>query len=291
MKFEFIEAEKASFPIAFMCAQLEVTKSGFYAWRKRPPSARALADDALLKEIRAIHAESQRRYGSPRVHRELAAKDIHASKHRVARLMRENGLRGKRRRKFRHTTDSDHTMPVAPNTLARDFTADAPNEVWVTDITYIPTGEGWLYLAAILDLYSRRVVGWSMSERITRQLTLDALSMALAARTPSGGLLHHSDRGSQYASADYRAALDDAGIECSMSRKGNCWDNAVAESFFATLKTELVHDANWRTRAEARSAIFHYLEVFYNRRRRHSSIGYVSPEEFELKYEERQMAA
>jgi transposase InsO family protein len=291
VKFEFIEAEKASFPIAFMCAQLEVTTSGFYAWRKRPPSARALADDALLKEIRAIHAESQQRYGSPRVHRELAAKGIHASKHRIARLMRENGLRGKRRRKFRHTTDSAHAMPVAPNTLARDFTADAPNEVWVTDITYIPTGEGWLYLAAILDLYSRRVVGWSMSKRITRQLTLDALSMALAARTPSAGLLHHSDRGSQYASADYRTALDDAGIECSMSRKGNCWDNAVAESFFATLKTELVHDANWRTRAEARSAIFHYVEVFYNRRRRHSSIGYVSPEEFELKYEERQMAA
>jgi putative transposase len=291
VKFEFIEAEKASFPVAFMCVRLEVSSSGFYAWRKRPPSSRALEDDRLLQEIRAAHAESHGRYGSPRVHRELAAKGIHVNKHRVARLMRENGLRGRRRRRFRHTTDSNHAMPIAPNTLARDFTADAPNEVWVTDITYIPTREGWLYLAAILDLYSRRVVGWSMSDRITRQLTLDALMMALRARAPATGLVHHSDRGSQYASADYRAALAIAGIECSMSRKGDCWDNAVAESFFATLKTELVHDTDWITRAEARSAIFEYLEVFYNRQRRHSSIGYVSPEEFELKYKEQEKAA
>jgi putative transposase len=267
-----------------MCVRLEVSSSGFYAWRKRPPSSRALEDGRLLAEIRTVHAESHGRYGSPRVHRELAAKGVHANKHRVARLMRENGLRGRRRRRFRHTTDSNHGMPIAPNTLARDFTADAPNEVWVTDITYIPTREGWLYLAAILDLYSRRVVGWSMSDRITRQLTLDALTMALRARAPATGLVHHSDRGSQYASADYRTALATAGIECSMSRKGDCWDNAVAESFFATLKTELVHDTDWTTRAEARSAIFEYLEVFYNRRRRHSSIGYVIPEEFELKY-------
>jgi transposase InsO family protein len=223
VKFEFIEAEKASFPVAFMCVRLEVSSSGFYAWRKRPPSSRALEDDRLLQEIRAAHAESHGRYGSPRVHRELAAKGIHVNKHRVARLMRENGLRGRRRRRFRHTTDSNHAMPIAPNTLARDFTADAPNEVWVTDITYIPTREGWLYLAAILDLYSRRVVGWSMSDRITRQLTLDALMMALRARAPATGLVHHSDRGSQYASADYRAALAIAGIECSMSRKGDCW--------------------------------------------------------------------
>jgi transposase InsO family protein len=291
VKFEFIEAEKASFPVAFMCVRLEVSSSGFYAWRKRPPSSRALEDDRLLQEIRAAHAESHGRYGSPRVHRELAAKGINVNKHRVARLMRENGLRGRRRRRFRHTTDSNHAMPIAPNTLARDFTADAPNEVWVTDITYIPTREGWLYLAAILDLYSRRVVGWSMSDRITRQLTLDALMMALRARAPATGLVHHSDRGSQYASADYRAALAIAGIECSMSRKGDCWDNAVAESFFATLKTELVHDTDWITRAEARSAIFEYLEVFYNRQRRHSSIGYVSPEEFELKYMEQEKAA
>jgi transposase InsO family protein len=291
VKFEFIEAEKATFPIAFMCKHLSVSPSGFYAWRQRPPSAHELEDDELLAKIRAIHAESQGRYGSPRVHRELLAKGIHVSKHRVARLMRENGLRGRRRRKFRHTTDSNHAMPVAPNVLARDFTADAPNKVWVTDITYIPTREGWLYLAAILDLYSRKVVGWSMSERITRQLTLNALAMALRARAPAAGLVHHSDRGSQYASADYRAALVAAGIDCSMSRKGDCWDNAVAESFFATLKTELVHDEDWQTRAEARSAIFEYLEVFYNRRRRHSSIGYVSPEEFELKYEEEKMAA
>jgi putative transposase len=291
MKFEFIEAEKASWPIAFMCARLGVSKSGFYAWRGRPPSARSLEDERLLEQIRAVHAESRGRYGSPRVHRELTAKGIQVNKHRVARLMRENGLRGRRRRRFRHTTDSNHAMPLAPNTLARDFTADAPNTVWVTDITYIWTREGWLYLAAILDLYSRRVVGWSMSDRITRQLTLDALSMAVLARTPAAGLLHHSDRGSQYASADYRAALVSAGMRCSMSRKGDCWDNAVAESFFGTLKTELVHEADWVTRAEARSAIFEYLEIFYNRRRRHSSIGYVSPEEFELKYEHEKMAA
>jgi putative transposase len=205
--------------------------------------------------------------------------------------MRENGLRGRRRRRFRHTTDSNHAMPIAPNTLARNFTAEAPNEVWVTDITYIWTREGWLYLAAILDLYSRRVVGWSMSERMTRQLVLDALSMAVRARTPPVGLLHHSDRGSQYASADYRAALVAAGMQCSMSRKGDCWDNAVAESFFSTLKAELVHEADWATRVEARTAIFEYLEVFYNRRRRHSSIGYVSPVAFELSYEQAQMAA
>jgi putative transposase len=291
VKFEFIEAEKAHWSIAFMCDRLEVSKSGFYAWRGRPPSSRSIEDERLLAEIRTVHAESRGRYGSPRVHRELAAKGIHASKHRVARLMRENGLRGRRRRRFRHTTDSNHAMPIAPNTLARDFTAEAPNTVWVTDITYIPTREGWLYLAAILDLYSRRVVGWSMSDRITRQLTLDALSMGLQSRTPPAGLLHHSDRGSQYASADYRAALTSAGIHCSMSRKGDCWDNAVAESFFATLKTELVHEADWATRAEARSAIFEYLEVFYNRRRIHSSIGYVSPQEFELKYERERIAA
>jgi putative transposase len=184
VKFEFIEAEKARWSIAFMCERLGVSKSGFYAWRGRPPSSRSIEDERLLAEIRAVHAESRGRYGSPRVHRELAAKGIHASRHRVARLMRENGLRGRRRRRFRHTTDSNHAMPIAPNTLARAFTAEAPNRVWVTDITYIPTREGWLYLAAILDLYSRRVVGWSMSDRITRQLTLDALSMGLQSRTP-----------------------------------------------------------------------------------------------------------
>jgi transposase InsO family protein len=291
MKFEFILAEKASWPIAFMCDRLEVSKSGFYAWCGRPRSSRSLADQRLLAQIRVVHAESNGRYGSPRVHRELSAKGIQASKHRIARLMRENGLRGRRRRRFRHTTDSNHAMPIAPNTLARDFTAQAPNEVWVTDITYIATREGWLYLAAILDLYSRRVVGWSMSERMTRQLVLDALSMAVRARTPPVGLLHHSDRGSQYASADYRAALAAAGMECSMSRKGDCWDNAVAESFFSTLKAELVHEADWATRVEARTAIFEYLEVFYNRRRRHSSIGYVSPVAFELSYDQSQMAA
>ena len=203
----------------------------------------------------------------------------------------ENGLRGRRRRRFRHTTDSDHAMPIAPNTLARDFAVEAPNEVWVTDITYIPTREGWLYLAVMLDLYSRRVVGWSMSDQDHPAADARRALDGTAGSDATAGLLHHSDRGTQYASADYRAALASAGIECSMSRKGDCWDNAVAESFFATLKTELVHEADWATRAEARSAIFEYLEVFYNRRRIHSSIGYVSPEEFELKYERERIAA
>ena len=205
--------------------------------------------------------------------------------------MRKQGLFGKRRRRFRVTTDSAHELPIAPNLLARDFTADAPDKIWVTDITYIPTGEGWLYLAAILDLFSRRIVGWAMSDRLTTPLATDALSMALRARRPASGLVHHSDRGCQYASHDYQRALAQSGLVCSMSRKGDCWDNAVAESFFATLKTELVHDARWKTRDEARAALFHYIEVFYNRRRLHSTIGYVSPVDFELMNEEMQIAA
>ena len=281
MKFECIQTEKASFPVTLMCRQLEVSTSGFYAWLSRPPSARSIANKRLVVEVKAVHAKSRGNYGSPRVHAELVAHGGHVGKNRVARVMRENGIVARRKKRFRHTTDSKHEMPVAPNTLARAFTVDEPDKVWVTDITYIWTREGWLYLAVILDLFSRRVVGWSMNERITRQLAIDALSMAIAARAPAVGLLHHSDRGSQYASADYRAALSAAGIACSMSRKGNCWDNAVAESFFGTMKTELVYHEDWATRADARSAIFEYIEVFYNGCRRHSSIGYVSPVEYE----------
>ena len=281
MKFEFIVAEKANFPIAFMCRQLEVSTSGFYASCERPASARSIANKRLAVKVKAVHAKSRGSYGSPRVHAELVADGECVGKNRVARVMRENGIVSRRKKRFRATTDSQHAMVVAPNTLDREFDVDEPNKVWVTDITYIWTREGWLYLAAILDLYSRRVVGWSMSERITRQLTLDALSMALRARAPNAGLLHHSDRGSQYASGDYRDALAAAGVECSMSRKGNCWDNAVAESFFATLKTELAHHEDWTTRDAARAAVFEYIEIFYNRHRRHSSIGYVSPVEYE----------
>lgn len=283
MKFRFIEEQRVAFPVRKLCEMLSVSPAGFYA-SKRPPSRRAKDNAELAAAIRAIFAESHRRYGAPRVRAELLARGRKVSLNRVARIMRELGLRARRKRRFVPTTDSKHAMPVAPNVLERDFTIDAPNKVWVTDITYVWTREGWLYLAAILDLYSRRVVGWSMSESLSREIALDALDMALRSRRPSEGLLHHSDRGSQYASGDYQTALAERGIRCSMSRKGDCWDNAVAESFFATLKTELVNEADYETRAEARSAIFEYLEIFYNRRRRHSSLGYLSPESYELMY-------
>jgi putative transposase len=291
VKFAFILAEKATWPVAVQCKVLGVSRSGYHAWVKRPPSMRAARDATLVRAIETVHAESDKRYGSPRVHRELRAKGERVGKNHVARLMAEHGIMGKRRRRFRVTTDSSHSLPVAPNVLERNFTTDAPDKVWVTDITYIRTGEGWLYLAAILDLFSRRVVGWAMSERLTTPLATNAFTMALRARRPAAGLVHHSDRGCQYASGDYQRALAEAGIVCSMSRKGDCWDNAVAESFFATLKTELAHGARWKTRSDARAAIFHYIEVFYNRRRRHSTLGYVSPIEYELMNQEMTSAA
>jgi len=261
VRFAFIAVEKACFPVRALCRVLGVSRAGFYAWQERAPSPHAQADDRLGLEIAAIHAESRQRYGSPRVHAELVDRGHRTSRKRVARLMRQRRLAARRRRRFRVTTDSRHPFPVAPNVLARRFEQPVPDAAWVTDITYIPTGEGWLYLAVILDLYSRFVVGWAMSDRITRELALDALDMALVRRRPFQGLLHHSDRGSQYASGDYQAVLATAGIVCSMSRRGNCWDNAVAESFFATVKVELVHDAAWETRAAARSALFEYIEI------------------------------
>ena len=287
MKFAFIRAEKAQWPITVMCRVLGVSRSGYHAWTHRPPSKRALEDAELAAEIAEVHAESGKSYGSPRVQRELRARGRRIGKTASRVRCRNKGCSVARRRRFRVTTNSEHEMPIAPNLLERDFTADAPDEVWVTDITYIETGEGWLYLAAILDLYSRRVVGWAMSDRLTTPLATAALSMALQARRPTAGLVHHSDRGCQYASEEYQRALASAGLVCSMSRKGDCWDNAVAESFFATLKTELVHGARWKTRDEARAALFHYIEVFYNRRRLHSTIGYVSPVDFESKLEMR----
>jgi putative transposase len=289
--FAFIAAEKAHFPIRALCTTLGVSRAGFYAWQERAPSVHAQTDERLGLEIAAIHGESRQRYGSPRVHAELVDRGRQTSRKRVARLMRHRGLAGRRRRRFRTTTDSRHTFPVAPNVLARQFEQQAPDLAWVTDITYIPTGEGWLYLAVILDLYSRFVVGWAMSERITRDLTLNALDMALVRRCPPPGLLHHSDRGSQYASADYQQVLTAAGIVGSMSRRGNCWDNAVAESFFASIKVELVHDATWVTRAAARAELFEYIEVFYNGQRRHSSLGYLSPRAFERQCMEQRAAA
>jgi transposase InsO family protein len=286
-----VEAEKAYFPVRVLCQVLQVSVSGFYSWRKRGPSQRAREDEQLKVHIRAAHKASRGRYGSPRVQKELCAQDQHVGKKRVARLMKADGLAARRKRRFRRTTDSTHQHPVAPNLLDRQFTVDAPNAVWVTDITYIWTQEGWLYLAAILDLYSRKVVGWAVDESLERHLALDALAMALSNRRPARGLLHHSDRGVQYASDDYQKALKKDGLICSMSRKGDCWDNAVAESFFATLKAELVYLTEYRTRAEARASLFEYIEVFYNRQRRHSAIGYVSPSQFEIAAFKRKMAA
>jgi putative transposase len=291
VRFAFIAVEKACFPVRALCRVLAVSRAGFYAWHTRAPSPHAHADERLGLEIAAIHAESRQRYGSPRVHAELGDRGHRVSRKRVARLMRERRLAGRRGRRFRATTDSGHAFPVAANILARQFEQAAPDVAWVTDITYLPTGEGWLYLAAILDLCSRAVVGWAVSERLTRDLTLEALDMALRRRRPLHGLLHHSDRGSQYASGDYQAVLADQGIVCSMSRRGNCWDNAVAESFFATIKVELVHDAAWATRTAARTELFEYIEVFYNGQRRHSSLGYLSPRAFERQRAQQRAAA
>lgn len=284
MRFAFISAEKALAPVSVLCRVLGVTRSGFYAWQQRDPSEQVIDDQKLALEIAAVHKASGETYGSPRIVAELHAKGLHVSRKRVARLMRELGIRSRRKRRFKATTDSGHKLPVADNILDRKFDVDAPDVAWVTDITYVWTDEGWLYLAAILDLFSRRVVGHAMSERIDRALVLEALRDAVGRRVPDAGLLHHSDRGSQYASGDYQDALAERGITCSMSRKGNCWDNAVAESFFATLKTECIYPRRFATRAEAREAIFHFIEVFYNGQRRHSTLGYVSPMEFEMKF-------
>jgi transposase InsO family protein len=290
VKFAFIAAEKATYPVTVLCRMLEVSRAGFYAAQGRTPSARARADTKLGVEIAAIHAESRQCYGSPRVQAELRARGHGPSRKRVARLMRQQGLAARRRRRFRVTTDSNHARPVATNVVARQFTTAAPNATWVTDITYIWTGEGWVYLAVILDLFSRLVVGWALSARITQDLALEALGMALARRRPPQGLVHHSDRGSQYASAAYQARLAQHGIQGSMSRRGNCWDNAVAESFFATLKVELVHGVTWATRVGAHADLFDYLEIFYNAQRRHSSLGYLSPLAFERQWEQARAA-
>ncbi len=292
MRYNFISDHASEFKVLSMCRVLEVSRPGYYAWMMRREgelSERARVDQDLTVRIQTVHRKSRRSYGSPRAHRELKGQGIHVGEKRVARLMRENEIRAKQTRKFRvTTTDSSHAHPVAENVLNRKFGVTgiiAPNRVWVSDITYIPTAEGWLYLAVILDLFSRRVVGWSMKHTMERLLTLDALRMALSQRTPELGVLHHSDRGSQYACGDYRDILDQNGMTCSMSRKGDCWDNAVAESFFATLKKELVNDAAWQTREEARASLFEYIEVWYNRERRHSSIDYLSPADYEAKCE------
>jgi transposase InsO family protein len=279
--FRFIEGHRGQWPVRLLCEALGVSPAGYYAWRGRPASGRQQRHDSLLVEVRAIHAEFQARYGSPRVHAELSARGQDCCVNTVAKLMREDGIRAKTARKFRCTTDSDHGLPVADNLLGRQFDPEAPNEAWVADITYIPTRQGWLYLAAVEDLYSRRVVGWSLAERLESRLVVDALELAVQRRLPGAGLLAHSDRGSQYASDHYQGLRARHGITCSMSRRADCWDNAPMESFFASLKKELVHGADFATRAQARAAVVAYIEVFYNTRRRHSSLGYVSPAEYE----------
>ena len=281
MTFRFIEAHQGQWPVRLLCDALGVSPAGYYAWHDRPASARQRRHDALLVEIRAIHAEFHARYGSPRVHAELAARGHDCCVNTVAKLMRDHGIRAKTARKFRCTTDSDHDLPVAENLLDRQFDPGSPNEAWVADITYIPTREGWLYLAAVEDLYSRRVVGRSMADHLESRLVVDALALAVERRLPRDGLLAHSDRGSQYASEHYQRLLARHGITCSMSRRADCWDNAPMESFFASLKKELIHGADFATRAQARTAIVEYIEVFYNTRRRHSSLGYVSPAAYE----------
>jgi putative transposase len=287
VRYACIRQHQDAYAVRLMCRVLRVTPAGYYAWRHRPPSRHARRDRQLLVAIRAIHRRSRGTYGSPRIRAELRAQGQACSAKRVARLMRQDGLAARRRRASRVTTQSRHDHPVAPNTLARAFSVAAVaargglDRVWASDITYLATHEGWLYLAVVLDLASRRVIGWAMRSTLERGLTLDALRMALAHRHPGAGVLHHSDRGSQYACGDYQALLQAAGMACSMSRVGDCWDNAVAESFFATLKTELADHADWATREAARTAVFAYIEIWYNRERRHSSLGYQSPLQYE----------
>jgi transposase InsO family protein len=280
--FRFIDAQKADFPVAFACRVLGVSRSGYYQWLKEPTSNRCRSDEQLATTIRDIHAEHKGRYGSPRIHQELRARGERVGRKRVARLMTNQGLRGRAPKRFRRTTDSRHDHPIAPNILARNFTAEEPNQAWVGDITYVPTREGWLYLAVLLDLFSRRVVGWATSDTIDTLLALSALNMALSQRQPSSNLVHHTDRDCRYASAEYRRALAAAGITASMSRRGDCWDNAVAESFFATLEKELLDGNLLVSRAHAANAIADYIENYYNAHRLHSSLDYVSPVEYEL---------
>ena len=282
MKYACIARHVGEHSVRLMCRVLGVAPSGFYRWRSGGPSARAKADEMLLLLVREAYRDSGETYGAPRIHQDLQDDGVHVSKKRVARVMHMDGLAARApRRAWVPTTDSAHAYPIAENLLARQFAVPAVDRVWVSDITYVPTRLGFLYLAVVIDLASRRVVGWAMREDLAAELALSALRMALEARRPAPGLLHHSDRGAQYACGPYRDLLDVHGLRASMSRRGNCWDNAVAESFFATLEWELIDRRNWRTRDDARHAIFAYIETWYNRRRRHSTLGYLSPAQYE----------
>lgn len=283
MTFSFIRNNRSSFDVEVMCAVFDVTPAGFYAWLKRPESGRAARARDLCEQIRVVHREVDGVYGSIKITRELGHRKLTVNRKTVAKLMARMGIRSKVYRKFRvQTTNSDHINPIAPNTLGQNFAlADAPDTVWGADITYIETDEGFLYLAGVMDLFSRRIVGWSMDDTMTTKLVEDALSAALSSRKPSLSLLHHSDRGVQYTSARYRQLLEANGVEASMSRKGNCYDNAMVESFWGKLKAEMANHRRFATKAEARRAIFEYIEMFYNRRRLHAALDYVSPEQFE----------
>jgi putative transposase len=279
--FRFIEREKASYPIALLCRVLGVSSSGFHAWRERPLAPRRVADNALCAWIARIHAASRETYGAPRIHAELRAEGAHIAKKRVARLMRELGLEGAYRRKYRRTTIADQSAAAAPDLVRRDFHATRPDQLWVADITYVRTWQGWLYVAVVVDTYSRRVVGWSMRDDLRAELVVDALEMAVWRRQPPAGLVHHSDRGSQYTSWAIGRTLRESGILQSMGSRGDAYDNAQAESFMSTLKTELIDRRSWPTRDDARRAIFDYIEGWYNTHRRHSALGYHSPAHYE----------
>jgi putative transposase len=281
MRFQFIDEHRDQFPVTLMCNVLRVSPSGYYAWRGRPPSAREMANRALYKKIEAVYNENRGVYGSPRIYRELDRQGVACSENQIARLMRLRGLQAKQTKRFKSTTRRNKAHTAAPNLLKRDFATDRPDQKWLADITYIPTREGWLYLAAILDLHTRRIVGWAMSDRMTSDLTIAALKMALLQRQPQAGLIHHSDQGSQYTDRVYQVLLKDYGIRASMNGAGTWYDNAPMESFFGTLKSELVHHCVYYTRGEARADVFLYIESFYNRHRLHSALDYLSPEAYE----------
>jgi len=281
MRYSFIEGHREQWPVSIQCRVLNVSRSGFYAWCSRDQSMASRRRVELTKRIAEIHQASRRTYGSPRVHAELVSQGHRCNRKTVAKWMREAGIQAKSHGRFRvTTTDSNHAHPVAPNIVNRDFEPAGKNQTWTADITYVFTDEGWLYLAAVEDLFTRQIVGWSMSERIDSRLVVDALEMAIARECPGEELIAHSDRGVQYASEHYQRLLKEHGITCSMSRKGNCWDNAPMESFFATLKKELVHHERYQNRSEARHSLFEYIEVFYNRVRRHSALNYQTPTQF-----------
>lgn len=281
MRYRFIRDHARQYPVTLLCYTLQVPRSGYYAWHRGPDSARAQEDRRLREKIQTAFTNSYDTYGSPRIYKDLRKQGETCGRHRIARLMHEHGIVAKHRRKFCATTNSRHDLPVAANVLNRQFTPTAPNQAWVSDITYVSTSEGWLYLATVMDLAFRGIVGWAMATRIDRALVQAALTDALQRRHPAPGLLLHSDRGSQYASADYQAMLTQHGLIPSMSRKGNCWDNAPMESFYHSLKVEWLHGQTFRTRAEARQAIFTFIEVWYNRQRLHSALGYRSPDAYE----------